>query len=136
MKTKLRERNLLSTVLLYFFTLGIYPIYIYFVFGEELIQEKNRLNIKTELVRPLTALLLTFITIGLYGFYYLYQQAQVLKEIGALQNKETFDPVIIVLLALFFNVGWFINLATATAIAKDDTNNNTPTICLDYQVSN
>jgi len=134
MQTKLRERNLLNSVLLYFFTFGIYPIYIYFVFGDEIIQEKNRLKINTDLESPLTALLLTLITFGIYGFYYLYKQAQVLQEIGALQKKETIDPMIIVLLTLFFNVGWFINLFTASNLAKDD--NHTPTIYLDYQVSN
>lgn len=73
----MKERNLLSLVLLFIFTLGIYPIYWYIVFQSEL---KDRTG---EGFGGFGHLMMTIFTFGIYYFYWQYAAGKRLSKLGA-----------------------------------------------------
>lgn len=117
MRSEMTKRNFIAVILLYFFTFGIYAIYLFFAFGSELRRETIRQNCRTVLTTPLVAFLLGLITFGIYMIYYMYKQAVALEEIGKKYNYDSFSPVLIVLLAIFVGIGGILNVFSGSQIA-------------------
>ena len=118
MNTQIKERNIVIVVLLYFFTFGIYPIYIFFKFGAELQREALIQRTPVQLTHPLIALLLGFITFGIYSLYYVYKQAVVLEQIGRKYNFVSISPVLILFTSIFLGVGLLFNVYSASMIVQ------------------
>ena len=118
MRSEITQRNMIAVILLYFFTFGIYPIYLFFVFGSELRRETIRQNLTTRLTGPFTAFLLGIITFGIYLIYYLYKQAVAIEELGEKYNYSALPPILILLLAIFVGIGGILNVYSASEIAK------------------
>lgn len=115
--TNLRERNVFISILLVYVTCGIYGIYIFFALGSEIKNEGAKYG--ENLAEPIIALLLSIVTCGIYGLYYIYKQAETLKKIGDNNNVTITDPVLVTLLTLFIGIGVFINIHSASTLAKD-----------------
>lgn len=114
--SNLKHRNLILTIVLYFLSFGIYPIYLYFKNGFELYNENKLYNWGNGLAHPILAFILSTITLGLYGIYNEYLKAKLLHHIGNEKNIPTFNPIIVMLSALI-GISLIINSNTASKLA-------------------
>lgn len=108
------KRNVVIVILLNIVTLGLYGLYLFFAFGSELKRETVKENIDVNLADPLVAFLLTLITFGLYGIYYTYQQAKALEYLGMNFGYRAVDRYVVLLLAIFFNIGSYLNIYSSS----------------------
>lgn len=115
-----KERNMITVVLLYIFTFGVYPLYLFFVFSNEVSKAAIYEGVRTQPRTPLVAFLLSLITFGIYGIVYQYFIAKSLQEIGRKHNYETMDPTLVVILTIFFGIGVLVNVYSASEISKMD----------------
>lgn len=116
MNTELSKRNMIVVVLLYLFTYGIYPLYIFFVFGYELKNESLNKNTKADVPAHFVAFTTSIFTLGLYNLYNVYQQAKALKELSTNTDYDAPSPSTVLLLSLF-GIGYLININSASKIA-------------------
>lgn len=117
-RCELNERNILVVILLVWVTCGIYGFVLFFIFGEELRRETMNKNVGFELMSPIGAFFLSIITCGIYGLYYVYKQAEALQKIGARRNVSTVEPIVVLLLAIFFGIGLYFNVYSGSEIKK------------------
>lgn len=115
-----KERNMVAVVLLYIFTFGIYPLYLFFVFNSEVNRAAIYEGVQTQPRTPLVAFLLSIITCGIYGIIYQYFVAKSIQEIGRKRGYESMDPTLVVILTLFFGIGALVNVYSASEISKMD----------------
>lgn len=115
-----KERNMVAVVLLYIFTFGIYPIYLFFVFNSEVNRQAIMEGVQTQPRTPLVAFLLSIITCGIYGIVYQYFVAKSIQEIGRKRGYESMDPTLVVILTIFFGIGALVNVYSASEISKMD----------------
>ncbi|MEG0685785.1 MAG: DUF4234 domain-containing protein, partial [Erysipelotrichales bacterium] len=79
-------------------------------------------NTNTELRTPITAFILSLLTFGIYGLYYIYKQAEVLNELGRKYGCSTLNPFIILLLTLLLGVGALLNVYSASNLSNISEN--------------
>lgn len=116
--TNLKERNILLVILFSIISFGIYFIYLFFALSSEIKNESERLNIPTKIIHPFLAFLLALVTFGIYGIYYIFKVSTAVKEIGMKNNVSTTEPIIVLILNLFFGIGYFIVSYDASKCAK------------------
>lgn len=121
MQSYIKERDILIVILLSMVTCGIYPIILFFTYGEELQQEARRHNTEVQLTDPVVAFLLGIVTCGIYYYYYVYKQSQVLEELGKFYGIQTLDPVVLLLLSIFisYGIGNYVNVYYSSKIATE-----------------
>ncbi|WOO87954.1 DUF4234 domain-containing protein [Mollicutes bacterium LVI A0039] len=113
-----KQRSLVSVILLYIFTCGIYAIYMFFQFGTEVRNQAIKEGTLTVPKSPGIAFLLTIVTCGIYGIFYLYSISKAVSEIGAKYNYVVMDPALILIIHIFTGVGFIVNIYYASEIAK------------------
>ncbi|MGL5978454.1 MAG: DUF4234 domain-containing protein [Erysipelotrichaceae bacterium] len=86
----MKQRNFWITILLSFFTFGIYSIYVEWAMVKELNFAARQYNVK-----PITgfwmALLLSFITCGIYQFFWLYSWGNLHNDLGYVTQANLSD---------------------------------------------
>ena len=87
------KRNIVTMLLLYLFTFGIYPLYWYIKFQMEL-KEKTG-----DGFGGLGHFLITIVTFGIYGIYWQYAAGKRLAKQGAQDNS-----VLYLILGIFFPI--------------------------------
>ena len=89
----MKQRNIVTMVLLYLFTFGIYPLVWYCKFQGELKKETG------DGFGPVAHFFVSLFTFGIYGIYWQYAAGKRLAKLGA-----TDRAVMYLLLGLFFPV--------------------------------
>lgn len=114
MNSHIVKRNVVVVILLNIVTFGLYGLYLFFAFGNELKQETIKEDVDVDLVNPFLAFLLTLVTFGIYGLYYTYQQAKALEYLGMNFGYRAIDRYIVLFFALFFNIGKYLNIYSSS----------------------
>ncbi len=94
----LTNRNIVTMILLFLFTCGIYPIYWIISVQDELQRNYTREQLKSGIM----VVLLMVVTCGIYSFFWLYKTAQVINELSedaGLGNPR--DEVLMLILGAF-----------------------------------
>ncbi|MDY2727692.1 MAG: DUF4234 domain-containing protein [Candidatus Onthovivens sp.] len=105
----MKERSVVSVLLLSIFTCGIYSIYWWYTTADDLnFSEKS----EDSLMNYLLAILLTFITCGIFMIYWQYK---FFKKIDALTGKDNF--------VVNFVLTIFLSPLVGSALAQDNINN-------------
>lgn len=129
MRSIIKERSIILVILFSIITFGIYSFVLYFIFGSELKAESDRQNTGVSLVDPFIAFLLSIVTCGFYGIYYIYMQASALERLGRKFGVMTIEPIVLIIFTLFFGVGFYINVYSGSkiSVAIDRTRDNKTT---------
>lgn len=124
----IKQRSVVGVIFLSLVTCGLYPIYLFFVFGTELQLETDKQNVGITLTNPLFALVLTFVTCGIYGLYYVYKQALAIELIGNKYNYRSTSAIVVLFFTFFFGIGAYINIYNASNVSRAINNNKIFTI--------
>lgn len=113
----LKERNIVTVLLLMIFTCGFYSLYIYFQFNSEVRNQAIKEGVQAIPTSPIIAFLLTMVTCGIYGIYYMYVVANSIFQMGKRNNYDTMEPTLVLLLSIL-GVGMLLNIYYASELSK------------------
>ncbi len=116
----LKDRNIVLYIVFSLLTCGIYALVVYFLYGMEVLNEAKVQGVDVKIMHPALAFLLSFVTCGLFTYYYVYTIALANKKIAEKYNKTAIDPVIIVLFTLI-GIGNIVNIYQSSVLAREIT---------------
>lgn len=56
------------------------------------------------------------VTCGIYSIFYIYKQSLALQEIGSKRKVNVIDPTVVVIFAIFFGAGMYLNYYSANQV--------------------
>ncbi len=104
----MKNRSVVSVVLLSIFTCGIYELYWYYVMAEDM---NNADKTKPNLTNFIIAILLSIITCGIYGIYWMFR---FYEKSDAITKKSN--------LILYFILSFFGLSIVSNALLQSDIN--------------